>query len=418
MPFATMKYNGTVMPSIFSFNGNASLPVADDKTKISCGKLLENGVIQHDKSVQVKKELKLHFINSDFTWMVFFSQPVKIECGVSKGDEQTRQFQVNVVEKLDKETPVVVRLALVDQCTTGKANIKLHCSDKESDNDQASHLKLLRKTAHVYPTSPKVGFEYPEDDDSNKSKDAHINFDWNAESSDPKGSLEDLVMYAIPQHQARLEESAAKNTGHCISTFHGKTCLVQGNKWSLKETLERPQSFTARRPPEASAIPALAEALSEDINYRLSDNMLRGAADTYFSGKILARLARTIVIAAELNQLAQGDIHSLEQIYDDVSEDGSSYLLDAVQAAKSADLPSKETIQKAVEQLKKGVAVWVDDAEAQYIYDSSWGGMVNCGCRYSTQDEYGVCNNTFPDCPALADVNDDFGNGTYTVILM
>jgi hypothetical protein len=409
MPFATMRYFGHVLPSVFSYNGNASLPVVDDKTEIECGKLGKNGVMKQNKKVQVQKEIKLHFINSDFTWIVFFSQPVKIQCGVSEGNEKTRKFQMNVVEKLDKDMPLVMRAALVDQCTTGKSDITSHCSDKQQD--QTGHLELLRKTASIFPTSPELSFEYP--DENSDTQVANVKFDWNAESYDPKANVEDLIMYALPHHQERFDDSA-KITEHCVGTFHGSTCLIQANKWSLKEKLEHPQSFTARRPPEASAIPALSEAISKDIEYRLSDNMLRGAADTYFSGKVLARVARTVIIATELKELSECDTASLKMLYDDVSED-SSYLLDAIDAAKSADLPSNDTILEAVERLKEGVQIWLDGAEAEYIYDSSWGGMVNCGCRYTGKGQFGVCNNTFPDCPALVDVNEDFGNGTYSV---
>ena len=67
----------------------------------------------------------------------------------------------------------------------------------------------------------------------------------------------------------------------------------------------------APRPPSHLAIPALAEALSKDISYSLPDNYMQGAGDTYFSGKMLAKLGRIIVVAQELCGLAEtleGDI--------------------------------------------------------------------------------------------------------------
>lgn len=41
---------------------------------------------------------------------------------------------------------------------------------------------------------------------------------------------------------------------------------------------------------------------------------------------------------------------------------------------------------------------------------------MNCGCKYTFEkhhEDKGYCNNTFPECPALADVNENFGNGWY-----
>ena len=61
----------------------------------------------------------------------------------------------------------------------------------------------------------------------------------------------------------------------------------------------------APRPPRHYAIPALADALSKDIDYSLPDNYMQGAGDTYFSGKMLAKLGRIIVIAQELRGLAE-----------------------------------------------------------------------------------------------------------------
>ena len=49
----------------------------------------------------------------------------------------------------------------------------------------------------------------------------------------------------------------------------------------------------------------VGRSLVNDIKFKISDNMLRGAAETYFSGKILAKVARTTIIASELKLLAE-----------------------------------------------------------------------------------------------------------------
>jgi hypothetical protein len=85
-----------------------------------------------------------------------------------------------------------------------------------------------------------------------------------------------------------------------------------------------------------------------------------------------------------------------------------------MKAAGSVKLPSDKDLTSAIDSLKHAVQAWLDsDAEAPFVYDSTWGGLVNCGCRYVGKGEHGYCNNTFPDCPALVDVNQDFGNGTH-----
>ena len=408
MPYATMKYDGGVLPTLFSYNGPSSRPVVDGSTELECGVLKDRVVDDSGPTVTVEKELKLHFINSDFTWMVLFSQPVDIQCGVTEGDEKVAEFQLNVKSISSLADPLTVRLALIDQCTTGESNIKAHCAEKQALQDRSGYIDMLRNSSHIVATSPKVEFDYP--DDEGDDRKAYITFDWAAENSKGNTSisdLNDLIMFALPHHKKELVggSSGAEITPYCIPTFHGETCLVKGSKWSLSEDLSRPQSFTARRPPQASMIPELAKAVSKDIHYHLSDNMLRGAVDTYFSGKILARVARTIVIADELRELADGGSSLL-------SYDKDVGLEEAVRAAaKDSMIPSKQTIQEAVSQLKKGVQIWLEKPEAPYVYDKSWGGIVNCGCRYTGKDEHGICNNTFPDCPALANVNEDFGNG-------
>lgn len=405
MPFGTMRYFGGTLPSLYSYNGPASQVLVDDDKKLECGVMKG----KEGPTAQVQSMVRLHFINSDFTWALFFSSPVEIACAVSEGDIKTSQFQLDVVsykETDDEKEPLTVRLALLDQCTTGESDITQHCLEKGKWKDAKKYEQLLTESARIFPTSPQIDFVYPE----SGSQEAKMKIDWGARSSSTKDKSDEskLLMFAMPHQQESLRNSSSvKITDQCIDTFHGSTCLVTGNTWTLSEDVGSPMSFTAARPPEAASIPALADALSEDIHYRLSSNTLRGAADTYFSGKLLARLGRVIEIASELKKLAAQDVDGL---YSDVDDETLSM---SAEAAASANLPSDNDITTAVEQLKQGVEVWINGkAEAPYVYDKSWGGLVNCGCTYDGKGENGVCNNTFPDCPALADVNEDFGNGT------
>lgn len=402
MPFGTVQYLGGVLPSLYSYNGPASAVLVD-------GEELECGVMEKKAGpiLLVEKEIRLHFVNSDFTWILLFSSPVKVSCAVSEGDEKIREFKLDVVSYDANEVgdPLTLRLALLNQCTTGESDIKDHCLEENQWNDKKKYEQLLKESASVFPSSPKLDFAYPK----SNGEEAQMKIDWGARTTTKRDDSEKdkLLMFALPHHQDPLKNSSGANvTDICISTFHGSTCLVAGSKWSMSEDLGSPMSFTAPRPPVPDTIPALADALSDDIHYQLSDNMLRGAADTYFSGKILARVGRVIAIASEMNKLAAKDTDGM---YPGVDDDSLSL---SAEAAAAVDLPSDEDIAAAVEQLKKGVQIWINgEAEAPYVYDRNWGGLVNCGCTYHGKGDKGICNNTFPTCPALVDVNEDFGNG-------
>jgi hypothetical protein len=488
MPYVTMQYHGGVLPTIYSYNGpspDGPAVVIDDgnsssggqqqelqcgtrgdpnattttgSTASSSGNTSSASIVGNTALVQ--KEVQLHFINSDFTWMVFFSQPVRIRCDVSSGDEKLRDFSLSVVsigndedggvdqqdENLDmtadekkEHEPLTVRVALLDQCTTGNGNIQQHCKQEQvhGNNDTAAaqdktlYAQMLRDGAHVVPVNPDIQFQYPSstksdgnDDSTHSTTTTQMTIDWGAQaiSSSGKEHGEDLLMYAMPHHQDLLSSTGINMTDVCFHTFHGRTCLVRASTWklALETTKANTVSFTAPRPPAVDFIPTLAKTLQEDIHYKLSDNLKRAAADTYFSGKILARLARVIVMTAEMQALAQAADDSnlqkdLTTLYHDADE---ATLSSAAQAAAKAHWPSDKHLQMAIAELKTGVQAWMQtNAEAPFIYDTSWGGLVNCGCNYVGWDvgdgAHGHCNNTFPDCPALASVNEDFGNGTY-----
>ena len=397
MAYTTMQYEGGALPRFYSYNGPASeLETDGTKGKLVCG------VSKPGEKVTVEKEMKLHLYVSDFTWIVFFSRPVQISCQMSSKDIQTRDLQLDVASYDGQESgePLVVRVALLDQCTTGSSNIVQHCASK-GFSDLKAYETMLRKHVSAIPTSPKIDFAYA-NAKAKKSDNETMTIDWNVTNIDSKDV--ELLSFALPHHQASLGNSV-NITDQCTTTFHGSTCLVEGNRWTLLEDLGDAMSFTASRPPEPTTIPTLAQTLTEDIQYNLTDNMHRGAADTYFSGKLLARLGRVVVIANELLDLAEGKAQ-----YNDVDE---SSLALAVEAAAATDLPSKEDVKDALEQLKQGVEVWLTKPEAAYLYDKSWGGFINCGCRYVGKGGNGYCNNTFPDCPAIAEVNEDFGNAWY-----
>ena len=135
---------------------------------------------------------------------------------------------------------------------------------------------------------------------------ALIHFSWNPRNmrKDADASAtEELLMYALPHHISSLETLVGPGnsgaTEYCSKSLHGQACLVRGNEWVMREDLDGPPSFVAPRPPHHSGISAIADAISTDIQFELPDYYMRGAGDTYFSGKMLAKLGRIIVVADE-----------------------------------------------------------------------------------------------------------------------
>ena len=136
-----------------------------------------------------------------------------------------------------------------------------------------------------------------------------------------------------------------------------------------------------------------------------SSNVLRAAADTYFSGKILSKIGRIIEINKELQNLKDGENNN----YSDA--DYSTLIEEAESAVQDVNLPSNEEVDSLLDDLQQAVEVWLHPGgtqkgggEAEFLYDTSWGGFINCGCTYSFKkghESEGTCNNTFPVCRFL-----------------
>lgn len=198
----------------------------------------------------------------------------------------------------DNDDELVVRLALLNECTTGKGIIKAHCDHLKRlsydtvSNKSTEYLKMLRKGSMVYPKSPLVGTQFPEADDDDKDNNGRVTnviFDWDATSVKGKTSSEKavsglrttsqevktekdpLIMFALPHHLESLSTSSdfKKDDTLCLQTFHGRTCIVTSDQWILPVEHGKPQSFLAARPPTAEAIPLIAEALNEDIKFKI-----------------------------------------------------------------------------------------------------------------------------------------------------
>ena len=193
MPYGTVRFgkdtkNSFVLPTILSggrpksihIDGDDSMSEGEDNESpntMLCGTFTGESVEQDPsraapitktgkpKEYSVQNEIILHLDQSDFTWVVFFSKPVKVQCfsdivpAVSiAGPVEEVQFQLNVMEVWgddtnDPDDELVVRMALLSECTTGHGIIKEHCDHLHSlgydtvssKKKSGQYLSMLRK---------------------------------------------------------------------------------------------------------------------------------------------------------------------------------------------------------------------------------------------------------------------------------
>ena len=148
--------------------------------------------------------------------------------------------------------------------------------------------------------------------------------------------------------------------------------------------------FEAPNPYIPEMVDSIRDSLLTDLTYELPLNYQKGAGDTYFSGKMLAKLARIIQIGLEIESLTLS------------SGDANSTWITEYRALNT----------RAVSRLRAGVEIWLNgSALSPLVYDESWGGIVGCGCDYDGENS--GCFNAYPNCPALVDPGQNYGSGFY-----
>jgi hypothetical protein len=173
MPYGTMEYAPGVKPVIAS-EVVAELPVIDGSLELQCGKLdpHHNAVPEKSNSILARKDVELYFPESDFTWLVFFSRPVRISCfvnpskaegtvslppGAISSTDNRNAFQLHLKDAHDSDEPLIVRIALANNCTAG-TNVNF-CNRYEAE-DQSEFMSVLREHSGVYPTHPFVKYSF------------------------------------------------------------------------------------------------------------------------------------------------------------------------------------------------------------------------------------------------------------------
>ncbi|EJK74617.1 hypothetical protein THAOC_03693, partial [Thalassiosira oceanica] len=293
---------------------------------------------------------------------------------------------------------------------------RVHFCDGAGGPDQPELAALLRERAHAYPTRrARVGHDFrggDGDGDEAAAGSARLLFDWGAESwmagrtADVNNS-DGLLTYALPHHVDAMGTAAvrAEPAGgrHCAGTLHGTACLVSGGLWAMDEPLGDAPGLVAARPPRADHVPAIARALSDDVDFDLPEYYRRGVGDTYFSGKQLAKLGRIVVAASELRDLAGGGGgERLPRPAGPRRGPRGEGRRPALRAAGGRRRRQASVRRRGLAERHGGHALHLR---------RDLGGVVSCGCLFNGRD----CDNDARggDCPAYADPGLDFGNGFY-----
>jgi endoglucanase Acf2 len=476
MPYATMRYDrlptkttwtsSGVVPTVVSEApfGNKEYVLVDGKAGLldchgdgdGTGSSSSNDDSTSSSAVRVEHEIQIYIPASDFTWLVFFSEPVLVRCSPmkrngSQEEEDGTMLQIvgsalgDTRDNNSASSPFIIRTAILNTCTTGKN--PPYCQQPEQSTSvdgvdarmipwgREDYGCILRRNAHLYP-GPLADFAYAfvnKNQDNNEDDEdetaAILQFDWdlhdtgNAIRAIESSSDPDLIMFSLPHHRDGMNQMMSFScTGetnseqqqqqlYCATSMLGPACLIKGSSWKLAQDLP-PVSFRAPRPPAPWAISAIADSLRHDITYTLPDYFQRGAGDTYFSGKMLARLGRILLIAEEMGELCSSTTavgHSTaNKIALDIGDQDIAAAYDS--ACATLDLPTQDHIIKAIASLRTSVEVWINGtAETPFVYDSAWGGVASCGCYFDGSH----CQNKFPDCPGFYDSGLNFGNSFY-----
>jgi hypothetical protein len=357
-------------PTVASEISLASDPIIDGKASMHCDS-------NDPTPMRVEKEVELFFHESDFTWLVFVSQPVDVKCVLLS--DGGMQLQV-----VNAEEEFIMRVAIEKLCTSNQNPI--YCHQEQMDPlalhiGQGRYFDLIRAAAPVYPgrnTSIKHSID--------ENDDLVTVFDWDAAlmlSDNVNLTIDDLLVFALPHHTDILVDVTPFPEKYCAHSLIGPACLVKGSTWKMIDQ-KLPVGFRAPRPISSEYLPMLLGSLQEDLRFRLPKIYREGYGDTYFSGKMLAKLARICMVAEEVRELCK--------------------------EMSCITPPSDEDIQAAVDELKRSVEIWINgNAGTPFVYDASWGGVVSCGCEYNK----GSCVNEVPNCPAFYDPGLNFGNAYY-----
>jgi hypothetical protein len=117
------------------------------------GKLLPEGDV-----TTVEYEMEIFVPGSDFTWLVFVSEPVQVErLAANNGGSLLRLLPSTVLENNDDDSPLIIRVALSQTCSTGTNPTFCQQNNRCYAGQNTLHADRLRRHSHLYP-GPEVQF--------------------------------------------------------------------------------------------------------------------------------------------------------------------------------------------------------------------------------------------------------------------
>lgn len=328
-------------------------------------------VVNSGKSLKVSK-VSLSFIQSDFTWNVYFSSPLDVFFSSEGG-----LFSITP----NNTWTGAIRTAVANNCTTG-SNLNF-CDTKGSPNP-SDFDKVL--DFHADSVIIAGDIKYSSKVSKSSGMTTKVSYNWISkpfyEDAGPR-DIPDPIVFALPHHVDLLLNSSAKVfTQYSHTNIKGTSSLVSGSSWDL--VYQYPSlDFDARLPIDPSKIDHLRDSL-ENEELDLPVNFANGASDPYFAGKVCARMAKLALIANQLDDT--------------------------------------EKVNLILEKIKGPVELWISQqSNNPLLFDTTWKGIVSCGCDFD--DCSGTCSprckNTFNrtqdqwSCPALNGPLVDFGNAYY-----
>ncbi|CAK0798476.1 unnamed protein product, partial [Prorocentrum cordatum] len=293
------------------------------------------------------KVLTFGLVQSDATWAVFSPPGVEWTC-------TPEPFA------LTASGPVrdgAVRAAIVNSCTTGAR--PHHCEGFPEGRDASAYLGLLSDHAGAYPVGVSWDFEVAE-------REGHVTWELGRPGDGrdegrrgPRAArlprARPLAFqrparlggggragFALPRHPRACQARRGQELDAHVPPLPGRGAgRAAADRWRAAGGDAAGAAWPWQRDVERQHARQGSGDFDLPLNYRL------GVGDTYFAGKMLARLARLVVIADELGE-------SREAYFSDM-----------------------------VGRLTDRMEAWFhEDSGAPFIYDTTWGGLLSCGCSY------------------------------------
>lgn len=233
-----------MLPTIASEIPITGSPILDGTTELACS----TGSDDSSEPPLVQGEVELSFAQSDYTWLVFLSRPVYVQCILPPAQEAPEfvpgqpipssgvvfalQF-LDEHQENDDTSDLVIRVALANDCTHGTNPQSCGRADEERHVNQTAYTNLLRKHADLYPgPDTDISFDFVKNETAGQTTTSatHMKFNWNVQSMkhgeifddridnsadtvlngashEHSRSKANLLMYALPHHQDMIAAS-------------------------------------------------------------------------------------------------------------------------------------------------------------------------------------------------------------------